>query len=114
MHDRQAQQNTRTRWIQQVCLAVCLAVVVGLCAAAVEIDGVKITLQSRKYYARWDMTRFVYRVKSGDLTWGDDWILGAEPCALESVDSWSSSYYEWVETPMNGFRFDRYSKNQKS
>lgn len=114
MHDHHAPQRKHVGCILRLCLAGCLAMLVGLSAAGVEIDGVQITLHSRKYYAKWDMTRLVYRVKASSVDEGDYWILEAEDCLLaDHVDEEASSAFEWIDGILRGWRFERTSKNQK-
>lgn len=73
-----------------------------------------ITLQSRRYYSKWDLTRFVYRVKSPKNNIPEYWVLGTGDCVTDDqIDVWSSSWFTQVDEPIEGVRFECYSKNQR-
>ena len=103
------------RWPHLAIVLIALVVVLlPIRLAAVEIDGVQITLQSQKYYAKWDMTRLVYRVKGEPVGESAVWLLGLESCvSADTVDIAASSSFAWTETPVRGLLFDRVKANQK-
>ena len=87
---------------------------IGIEAFAAKIGDTTITLQSRKYYKQWEMTRLKYRVKTssrGNLP--THWILQLNDCVTEeSVLWWASSRFDWVEEPFRGIRFEIWQTNQ--
>ncbi len=100
-------------------LIVTLGLASLLIAASLAVFGetfgdATITLQSRRYYARWDLTRFVYRVKSPSNNIPEYWVLGTGGCITDDqIDWWSSSWFTRVDEPIEGVRFECYSKNQR-
>ena len=73
-----------------------------------------ISLQSHRYYKKWDLTRFVYRVTSPSNNIPEYWVLGTGDCiADDQIDWWSSSWFTQVDDPIEGVRFECYSKKQR-
>lgn len=102
-----------SRWlIPLILFLVCL---VGPSVYAVQLGDATITLQSHRYYKQWDLTRFVYRVKSPSQTRIPDfWILGTADCVSgDQVDVWSSTPFTWAEQPLAGIQFPSYWKNER-
>ena len=107
--------NPRTRRaVRWAVVASLLVASIAIEAFAVKIGDTTITLQSRKYYKQWDMTRLKYRLKTnsrGDLP--THWILQLDDCVPEeSVLWWASSWFDWVEEPFRGIRFEIGQTNQ--
>jgi hypothetical protein len=79
-----------------------------------KIGDTTITLQSQKYYKGYDMTRLKYRVKTsrrGELP--SHWVLELGECVTEeSILWWASSWFDWVEEPFRGIRFEIQQSNQ--
>ena len=114
MTDSQTDCRDDTGWISCVFLAAFLVIAASWISLGAEIDGVQVTLQSQRYYAKWDMTRLVYRVKSSSVDEGDYWILAAGEClTADHVDAEASAAFEWVDGAIQGVRFERSKKNQK-
>lgn len=89
-----------------------LLLTVGVEIIAANFGGVRITLQSRRYFRRWDMTRFVYRVRSPKDNIPDYWVLGTGGCITDDqIDWWSSSWFTWVDEPIEGLRFEVDGRN---
>jgi len=94
--------------------AILVLLVASVAVEAVKLDDVSITLQSHRYYKSWDLTRLVYRVKGSQSPWDSWWALELGSCVTDEVIYWwASSSYEWIEEPLRGIRFERWSKNQK-
>lgn len=95
-------------------LLVILALFIGFSAVAEKIGDATITLQSHKYYKKWDLTRLVYRVKSSKNNIPEYWVLGTGGCITEDqIDIWSSTEFTWVDEPIEGLRFESSSKNER-
>jgi len=85
-----------------------------MACSAVDLGGVKITLESQRYYQFWDLTRLIYRVKGNRNPGESWWTLSLGSCVTADLLLWwASSPFEWVDEPFRGVRFDRTSKNQK-
>jgi hypothetical protein len=96
--------------------AFCLVgvLITGIAGDAVTLDDVTITLQSHGYYKNWDMTRFVYRVRSTAGAVPAYWVLGTGGCIPEErIDEASSSPFEWTADPVVGLRFACASWNER-
>ena len=96
-----------------LCLVTALAVV-GIETLAVSLDGIKVTLQSHRYYKKWDLTRLVYRVKSPAEPSEQFFVLGVGACITdETIDRQASTSFEWVTDPFRGLRFACTRKDQR-
>lgn len=81
-------------------------------AVAESFGSASITLQSRRYYSQWDLTRLVYRVNSSKNDVPDFWTLGMGDCiAADQIDGYSSTEFTWVDQPFRGLRFENDSRN---
>jgi len=80
---------------------------------AVKAGNTKITLE-HKYYSSYDLTRLKYRVKTDNKKdWPDAWVLAMGPCLSdESIVWWASMWFEWVDAPFRGLRFEVYDRNE--
>ena len=79
-----------------------------------ELGDVRITLQSTRYYKKWDLTRLVYKVKSPSTPDDQSWVLEVGACVTADViDHGSTSSFAWVEDPFHGMRFEVTKKNHK-
>lgn len=97
-------------------IVLLISVVSMLCfdVLAVSLGDTTLTLQSHRYYKKWDLTRFVYRVKSPRDNIPEYWVLGTGGCITEEhVDIWSSTGFTWAEDPIEGLRFECYAKNER-
>ncbi len=90
-----------------------LALIAFQPALSETIGNTTITLHSHRYYAKWDLTRFVYRVKSTHDRLPEGWILGIGDCIDESqIDQAASSSFDWADEPVFGLRFEIQTKNE--
>jgi len=87
----------------------------GVEVLAVKINDTTITLQSQKYYGRYDLTRLKYRVKTDkNKEWPTYWILEAGACITEEmIDVAASSPFTWVDEPFRGFRFEVTARSRR-
>jgi len=106
-----------TRRIASQLLRLAL-VLLFTCLLAVDVGAVKlgdaqITLQSTRYYMKWDLTRFVYRVKLPSKPSGSAfWVLGTGGCITDNLIDPATSTFEWVEDPLHGMRFELTQKKE--
>jgi len=104
-------QVGRAQLLAMLCVAV---VLMSLVAHGVTLGNAKITLQSHKYYRKWDLTRLVYRIKDSSAPWDSWWVLGVGDCVTDDVlEAYASSRFTWVDEPFRGLRFERSKKNEK-
>jgi len=100
-------------------ISVRLLILMALAGAfALECGGatpgdVSVVLQSHKYYAHWDLTEFVYRVKTRNGAVPESLVLGTGACVETSSIFYTVPWPSWVEEPFVGLAFDIYSANQK-
>ena len=114
MIDFHPERRSDVRRILWILLAAFTVMAASWVSVAVEIGGVTVTLQSHRYYAKWDMTRLVYRVKASSVDEGDYWFLATGEClTADHVDAEASSAFEWIDGAFQGLRFDRTKRNQK-
>jgi hypothetical protein len=95
-------------------LGIALALLVAVAASAassVTIGDVTITLQSCRYYARRDFTRFTYEVKGVSSPSCAYWILGS--CdEFRNALWWTSDAFTWGTSPMVGLKVTPTKKKQ--
>ena len=95
-------------------LASVILLVFGLESLAVTLGDITVTLQSHRYYKKWDMTRFVYRVVSPSNGIPESWVLGVGHCLSdEDIDVWSSSDFTRVDDPIPGLQFNITRKRER-
>jgi hypothetical protein len=93
---------------------VSLIAMLGFAVFGETFGDATLTLQSRRYYSRWDLTRFVYRIKSPQNHIPDYWILGTGGCISEDqIDWYSSTAFSWADDPIVGLRFESYTKKDR-
>jgi hypothetical protein len=107
-------RRSRIRTVLSSLFVAAIATAIALEAAAVTLGNVNVVLQTHQYYSSWDLTRFVYRVRTKRGILPDRFVLAAGPCLQEaSAIYFSMPWYAWVEEPFAGLAFDIYSSNQQ-
>ena len=101
--------STAGRWLILIAVVGAFAL---QCSGARPGD-VSVVLQSHKYYAHWDLTEFVYRVRTRDGALPESFVLGTGTCVEASSIFYTVPWPSWVEEPFAGLAFDINSSNQK-
>jgi hypothetical protein len=97
-----------------VMIVASLITVSGFVALGETLGDATVTLQSRRYYSKWNLTRFVYRVTSPKSNVPTCWILGTGSCLAEDqIDTASSTAFTWNSDPIIGLRFSSYTSRDR-
>ncbi len=107
------QRGSRRGAVAGILIAL-VAALLSCSSLASTVGGVAITLHSHKYFASWDMTRFVYRISRISWLTPSYWVLGVgDYLGDEQIDIAGSTAYAWVDEPLNGVAYTSISSNRK-
>ena len=102
----------RAKIARVLVLASILLIAFSLGAFGIKLGDVSVTLQSQRYFAKENLTRFSYRVTSPSKPHDQYLVLGVGACVTPDVIDAATSAFEWAAEPFRGLRFESTKRRQ--